>query len=44
MENINWKAIMAGSATAIVLGVLSSFLLIFSPIISYGIYVGFIIG
>lgn len=44
MKNINWKAIMAGSATAIVLGVLSSFLLIFSPIISYGIYVGFIIG
>ena len=35
---------MAGSATAIVLGVLSSFLLIFSPIIFYGIYVGFIIG
>jgi len=44
MKNINWKAVMAGSATAIVLGVLSSFLLIFSPIISYGIYVGFIIG
>lgn len=44
MENINWKAIMTGSATAIVLSVLSSFLLIFSPIISYGIYVGFIIG
>ncbi|MFA0832810.1 MAG: DUF5518 domain-containing protein [Methanobacterium formicicum] len=44
MENINWKAVMAGSATAIVIGVLSSFLLMLSPICSYGIYVGFIIG
>ncbi len=44
MENINWKAVMAGSATAIVIGILSSFLLIFSPVYSYGIYVGFIIG
>ncbi|OPX57874.1 MAG: hypothetical protein A4E25_01955 [Methanobacterium sp. PtaB.Bin024] len=44
MENINWKAVMAGSATAIVLGVLSSFLLMFSPIYALGIYLGFIIG
>ncbi len=51
MENIytkviiaDWKAIMAGSATAIVLGVFSSFLLMLSPIYSYGIYLGFIIG
>jgi len=44
MENINWKAVMAGSATAIVLNVLSSFLLMLSPIYSYGIYLGFIIG
>ncbi|CEA14568.1 DUF5518 domain-containing protein [Methanobacterium formicicum] len=44
MENINWKAVLAGSATAIVLGVLSSFLLMLSPIYSYGIYVGFLIG
>ncbi len=35
---------MAGSATAIVIGILSSFLLMLSPIYSYGIYVGFIIG
>jgi hypothetical protein len=51
MENIyrkvviaDWKAVMAGSATAIVLSVLSSFLLMLSPIYSYGIYLGFIIG
>lgn len=51
MENIyrkvviaDWKAIIAGSATAIVLGVFSSFLLMLSPIYSYGIYLGFIIG